>query len=189
MLRTFPISIYTQSLVHAELPLHIKSKEKKKKNHAKNCWNDATLWVSWTLNVTACQVGRQTEQKRKKGPVRSQYLCLYVSPGPITAPSNRLFTMTRSWGKAWALKSYSIHAAPLDSRRGWGEIKMKHFTEIKNKKRQIILYKKFCTRPSLRCHHLYKFCEEREKVQLSITEKKGQFKIGTKCFKWTDSPS
>ncbi len=111
------------------------------------CWNDATLWVSWTLNVTACQVGRQTEQKRKKGPVRSQYLCLYVSPGPITAPSNRLFTMTRSWGKAWALKSYSIHAAPLDSREDGEKLKWNILQKLKTRKAdnfiQEILYKAF----------------------------------------------
>ncbi len=123
--------------------------------------------------------GRQTEQKkRKKGPVRCQYLCLYISPGPITAPSNRSFTMTRSWGKAWALKSYSIHADPLDRRRGWGEIKMKHFTEIKKRKGRY-----FYTRNSVQgLHFAVIICTnsvKREKGQLSITAttKKGNSKL------------
>ncbi len=65
------------------------------------------------------------------------------------------------------------------------KLKWNIVTEIK-KKRQIFLYKKFCTRPSLRCHHLYKFCEERKRaIKHHCNNKKGQLKIGTKYFKWT----
>jgi len=162
MLRTFPISIYTQSIVHAELCLHKIKREKKVKKKKKVMpkllkWHHTVSQLDpWCHRSSGGQADRATE---------GEYL--YASPGPITAPSNRLFT-TVGGGMSTQILVYMqiLWTAREDD---GGGIKMKHFTEIKNKKRHIILYKKFCTRPSLRCHHLYKFCKEREK---------GKFKRG-----------
>lgn len=102
MLRTFPISIYTQSIVHAELCLHIKSKDRKKKekekSHAKIVEKTPHCQAAGPLMSPFVRWAGRQSNRRGKGPVRSQYLCLYASPGPITAPSNRLFTTVRSWG-------------------------------------------------------------------------------------------
>lgn len=70
-----------------------------------------------------------------------------ISPGPIAAATNRLFTMNGSWGRH-EHSNLIVYMQILRTAGEDGEIKMKHFTEITNEKRQIIfiqeiLYKAF----------------------------------------------
>lgn len=117
--------------------------------------------VRWTLSISIYEAGRQQKAQKGRKVVRTS-TCAYTHHLVLLLliRPKRNDDMRRKKIKRKKLYMQFLWTAGEDG-KNLNETFYRNYKEKANS-----LYKKFCTRPSLCCHHLYKFYRERERKKV-----------------------